>query len=324
MFNIVSFLAQAIKFSTIFIFGAVGEILTEKSGHLNMGIPGIMCLGALGGLLGESIYISSVPASSPLNGFMIVFVPIIFAMIFASLGGLLFAFFSVTLRCNQNVTGLTLTTFGVGFSCYFIGEIKTNRMAEAGLQLQSMFKGYDKLGWFGDIFLSQSAFTYLAIIIAVVCAVILSKTRIGLNLRAVGENPAAADSASINVNAYRYIATIIGAAIAGIGGIFFELDKAKGMFNPADGIDAYGWLALCLVIFSLWKSSIAIGTSFVFACFSILPDSGIQFPSNSVRALFRILPYLITIIILIIISIRNKKENQPPNALGQSYFREDR
>ena len=148
---VTSFLAMAIKFATVFLFGATGEIINQKSGHLNMGTPGIMYLGALGGIIGERIYLSSIPADAALNPFLIVFMPVIFAILFGGFGGLIFSFFTVTLHCNQNVTGLTLTTFGVGVACYFIGTMDTTRMAEAGLAMQSAFSGYESAGWFGEI-----------------------------------------------------------------------------------------------------------------------------------------------------------------------------
>lgn len=326
MNQVVSFFALAIKFSTVFLFGATGEIINQKSGHLNMGTPGIMYLGALGGILGERIYIASIPATQALNPFMIIFMPILFAIIFGALGGLLFSFFTVTLHCNQNVTGLTLTTFGVGLACFFIGTMDTSRMAEAGLQLQHAFSWYPKLGWFGEIFLSQSWFTYLGIVVAVVAALVINKTKVGLNLRAVGENAAAADGAGINVNRYRYVATIIGGAIAGIGGAFYELDNVKGMFNVADGIDAFGWLALCIVIFSLWKPLIAIGASFLFACLSISPTFLAPYLGSApyLTYVLKMAPYVATLIVLIIVSSINSKKNQPPANLGISYFREDR
>ena len=324
MSPVVSFFSLAIKFATVFLFGATGEIINQKSGHLNMGTPGIMYLGALGGIIGERIYILSCHGA-PLNSLLIVFIPVLFAIIFGAFGGLIFSFFTVTLHCNQNVTGLTLTTLGVGVSCLFIGTMNMDRMAEAGLQMQSAFSWYENLGWFGEIFLSQSWFTYLGIVVAFAAAIIISKTKVGLNLRAVGENAAAADSAGINVNAYRYIATIIGGAISGIGGAFYELDKAKGMFNVADGIDAFGWLALCIVIFSLWKPLLAVASSFVFACLSIAPTFFAPYLGGAgyVTYIIKMVPYIATIVVLVIGSILNKK-NQAPGNLGISYFREDR
>ena len=320
----VSFLSLAIKFATVFLFGATGEIIKQKSGHLNMGTPGIMYLGALGGILAERIYIVA-SNGAPLNSVLIVFIPVLGAIIFGALGGLIFSFFTVTLHCNQNVTGLTLTTLGVGISCLFIGTMPMDRMAEAGLQMQSAFTNYSALGWFGEIFLSQSWFTYLGVVVAITAAIVISKTKLGLNLRAVGENAAAADSAGINVNAYRYIATIIGGAISGIGGAFYELDKAKGMFNVADGIDAFGWLALCIVIFSMWKPLIAIASSFVFACLSIAPTFFAPYLGGAdyVTYILKMVPYIATIAVLIITSMFDKK-NQAPANLGVSYFREDR
>lgn len=318
---VVSFLAMAVKFATVFLFGATGEIINQKSGHLNMGTPGIMYLGALGGILGERIYLSSIPADAPLNPFLIVFIPVLFAMLFGAIGGTLFSFFTVTLHCNQNVTGLTLTTLGVGIACFFIGTMDTTRMSEAGTAIQHAFSGYEAAGWFGEIFLSQSWFTYLGVLVAIVAAIIIRFTRVGMNLRAVGENASCADSAGINVNAYRYIATIIGGAISGIGGAFYELDNVCGMFSVADGIDAFGWLALCIVIFSLWKPSIAIAASFLFACLSIAPT----FLGNAkyVFYLLKMVPYVATIVVLITVSALDKKQHAPAN-LGVSYFREDR
>lgn len=329
MFNFIAFFAKAFKYSTVFLFGSTGEIVTEKSGHLNMGTPGIMYLGALGGLLGTRIYLDSLGKvtdySAVVNPAMVIFMSILFAMIFAMLAGLLFSFFTVTLKCNQNVTGLTLTTFGVGISCYFIGEMNTKGMSAAGLAVQSLFPNWEQAnaGWFGEIFLSQSFYTYLAIIVAIAAMVIISFTRIGLNLRAVGENPASADAAGVNVNLYRYLATIIGAAIVGIGGISYELDFMKGMFNVADNVDALGWLALSLVIFSLWKPVVAIFTSFVFGALMVLP---VYLPAmfNGQLFLFKIVPYILTIVVLIITSIIDKKGGLGPEGLGQTYFREDR
>ena len=320
----IAFLAKTIKTSSVFIFGSTGEIVTEKSGHLNMGIPGIMFLGALGGLMGERIYLNTVPADVALNPFLIIFMPILFALIFACMGGLLFAFFTVTLKRNHNVTGLTLTTFGVGISTYFMAPeyIASDRISEAGLALQSLINVDWGSNWFGTVFLSQSFFTYLAIIIAIVAAIVLARTRIGLNLRACGENPAAADAAGINVDLYRYIATIIGAGIAGLGGMAFEMDVLKGFFNAKDAVDAYGWLCLSLVIFSMWKPSITIGGSFLFGALSQLKYF---LNLNSVQQqIFSILPYLVTIIVLVLTSVFNKKNAQPPAGLGVTYFREDR
>ena len=325
----IEFLALVIKFSTVFLFGATGEIINQKSGHLNMGTPGIVFLGGLGGIIGERIYIVAL-AGAPMNPFMVVFMPILFAIIFGAAGGFLFSFFTVTLHCNQNVTGLTLTTLAVGIACFFMDPafIPKDRMSEAGSMIQNALSWYGNLGWFGRIFLSQSWFTYLGIVVAVVAAIVIARTKVGLNLRAVGENAAAADSAGINVNAYRYVATIIGGAIAGIGGAFYTMDKASGLWSSAVAIDEFGWLALCIVIFSMWKPIIAIFASFGFAALSVLPSylsaAGYLKNIGYLYFVFLLLPYLATLIVLIITSIINSKRAQPPANLGVSYFREDR
>lgn len=324
--SVVTFLAFAIKFSTVFLFGATGETINQKSGHLNMGTPGIMYLGAMGGIIGERLYISSV--ANP-NSFLIVLIPVLFAIVFGAIGGIIFSFFTVTLHCNQNVTGLTLTTLGVGIACLYIGSLSLEEdgaMARVGQSIQSAFPWHSNLGWFGDIFLSQSWFTYLGIIIAIVAAIVINKTKVGLNLRAVGENAAAADSAGINVNAYRYIATIIGSSIAAIGGAFYELDQAKGAFNVADSIDKFGWLALCIVIFSMWRPIITIFASFGFACLTFLPIATAPFLGKVgyVTHILELLPYVATLLVLIATSIVNSKRMQAPANLGVSYFREDR
>ena len=316
----VAFLTKTIKAASIYIFGSTGEIITEKSGHLNMGIPGIMFMGALGGILGENIYLTA--SHNVMNPFMIVFVPMIFAMLFAALGGLLFSFFTVTLRCNHNVTGLTLTTFGVGLSSYFIGLIKNDFISKAGLQMQSMIPFDWGDNWFGSIFLSQSFYTYFAIILAIAASIVISRTKLGLNLRACGENPAAADAAGINVDRYRYLATIIGAAVAGLGGMALELDLLKGFYNAKDAVDSFGWLCLSLVIFSMWKPSVCIGASFIFGA-----AQQIKYYlnlSSAQQQIFSLVPYVLTIVVLILTSVFNHKNTQAPAGLGVTYFREDR
>ena len=161
----------------------------------------------------------------------------------------------------------------------------------------------------------------MAIAIAIITAIILRKTRVGLNLRAVGENPATADAAGISVGKYRYLATMIGSGIAGLGGLFYIMDNLGG--NIEYGIDTFGWMAVALVIFSIWKPTLCILGSIVFAILYLAP-SAITTLSFSDRELIKLLPYLFTVVVLLITSIINKRETQPPAALGLSYFREER
>ena len=180
----------------------------------------------------------------------------------------------------------------------------------------------DKLGWFGDIFLSHGFLAYLAIVIAIVMAVFLNKTRGGLHLRAVGENPATADAAGINVNRSKYLATCIGSMIAGLGGLYYVMDYANGVWSN-DAFGDRGWLAIALVIFAIWKPGIGIFGSIIFGGLYIVYN---YIPGLDMRTqeLIKMLPYVVTIIVLIIVSARKKRENQPPASLGLSYFREER
>lgn len=313
-----AFLVSAIRLGMVFLFGSTGEILTEKSGHLNLGTPGVMCVGASCGCYAEYVYLKSVgPYANPV---MAIGVAVLATFIGAALMGLLFSFLTVTLRANQNVTGLALTTLGVGISDFMIAKAGTS-FGRASKYFTSSLPFADDLGFIGKLLFSHGFLIYLAIAVALVCSFILSKTRIGLNLRAVGENPATADAAGINVSLYRYLATCIGCGISGLGGLTFIMDYLNGNWEYC--IDAFGWLSIALVIFTVWKPSLAILGSIVFGALYIASSyiTGVSFAN---KELFKMLPYIVTIIVLIITSMRDKKENQPPASLGLPYFREER
>ena len=316
-----TFLHSAIRFSTVFIYGSTGETLTEKSGHLNLGIPGVMCFGAVGGLVGERLYLNACGGAANANGFWAVFIPIIFTLIFGAILGLVFSFFTVTLRCNQNVTGLTITTFGVGFNGFYIEQIE-----KKGFNLAARFfsKGFMPVGenWFGDLFLSYGTLVYLAIIISIIVAIVLKQTRFGLNIKAVGESPATADAAGINVGKTRYLSTMLGSAISALGGLYYFIEINVGLVEFGT-VDAYGWLAVALVIFTLWKTDLGIAGAFLFAFLFKLPEI-YSLPSAQLNMLFTYLPYFVTIVILVLISIFDKKGTQAPSNLGIPYFREER
>ena len=313
-----AFLISSIRLGMAFLFGSTGETITEKSGHLNLGIPGVMCVGASCGCFAEYLYLTA--AGRNANYFLAVLIPIVATMLGGAIMGFIFSFLTVTLRANQNVTGLALTTFGVGVSDYMIAE--TGSIYSKGSRYFTTSLPFaDDLGWFGDLFLSHGILIYLAIIVALASAFILTRTRIGLNLRAVGENPATADAAGINVSRYRYASTCIGCAIAGLGGLSFIMDYLNGNWEYC--IDAIGWLAIALVIFTVWKPGLAIVGSIIFGALYIASSyiTGVSFASKEI---FKMLPYLVTIVVLIFTSIRDKKENQPPQSLGLPYFREER
>ena len=312
-----NFLIDSLAFGATFMYGSTGEILTEKAGHLNLGIPGIMCMGGAGGCL-----ILNMIGISGLSPFLIVILGILGSLIMAMLCGLIYSFLTVSLRANQNVTGLALTTFGVGLmkvimskmdaTVYLVGPKAMYRWPFAGRQ--------DSLQCLGIMF-------FLAVIIAVLASWVLFRTRVGLHLRAVGENPATADAVGINVTKYKYLATCIGSGIAGLGGFYYIIDYMASQ-EAYLSLEAFGWLSIALVIFALWRphmtiiGSVAFG--FLFSCSSFITNiPGINVTMVT-KPLLKMLPYVFTIIVLIISSIRNKRENQPPASLGLSYFREER
>ena len=328
---IVSFFPRAVAQGIPLLYGSTGEIITQKSGNMNLGIPGVMYVGAICGVIGAFIYEQSLAAGQAVNAFLAVLIPVLCCLLGSLLMGILFCFLTVTLRANQNVTGLAMTTFGVGFGNFFGGSLI--KLADSDMPFLSLsatsncFKKTlpfaSKLGWFGQMFLNYSFLVYLAIIIAIVASYIIKRTRVGLHLRSVGENPNTADAAGINVNRYKYVATCIGCMIAGLGGLYYVMDYAGGIWAN-DAFGDRGWLAIALVIFTIWKPDVAVPASILFGGLYI---SHMYIPSGmnlAVKELYKMLPYVVTIIVLIISSLRNKRENQPPAALGLAYFREER
>lgn len=313
-----AFLISAIRLGMTFLLGSTGETITEKSGHLNLGTPGVMCVGASCGCFAEYLYFTE--AGRNVDPALAIIIPILASLIGSGIMGFIFCFLTVTLRVNQNVTGLALTTFGTGVSDFMIAQ--TGLIYTKG---SKYFTAYlpiaDDLGWFGQVFLSHGIFIYLAIIIALATSFVLNRTKIGLHLRAVGENPATADAAGINVSAYRYIATCIGCGISGLGGLSFVMDYLNGNWEYC--IDAIGWLAIALVIFTVWKPNLAIIGSIIFGALYIA-SSYIQGFSTESKEIFKMLPYIVTIVVLLFTSMKNKKKNQPPQSLGVTYFREER
>ena len=322
------FIQGAVRQAMPLLFGATGEILTEKSGNLNLGIPGIMYVGAISGVIGATLYEHTVGAEAIVPAFAIS-ITLISALLGSLVMGLIYSFLVITLRANQNVTGLALTTFGIGIGNFFGGSLtKIIGSETANISLGNISKYFkmtppfaDKLGWFGDYFLSYGFLTYVGIIIAILAGYTLKHTRIGLHLRAVGENPATADATGVNVTRYKYVATCIGSMIAGLGGLYYIFEYTGSWSN--NGFGDRGWLAIALVIFALWKPGFAILGSVLFGALYMLGITTVGV-SREMKAIYEMLPYFATILILIITSIRNKKENHPPASLGLSYFREER
>lgn len=327
MTQLISLIQLAIVFGTVIMFGCIGEIITEKAGNLNLGVPGIMYLGGIFGLIGAFYYENS--TATP-NKLLCLVIALGCSFIASALGGLIYSFLTITLRANQNVTGLTITIFGSGIANFYGGYL--NKLAGGVGQISvattsAVFRARlpfaTLLGTFGNLFLSYGFMVYLAVVLAVFVQFFFNRTRKGLALRAVGEDPATADAAGISVTKYKYLATCLGAGISGLGGLYYVMDYIKGTWANDEKLEALGWLAVALVIFATWKTAKAIWGAYLFG---ILYWMYLYIPglTRSSQELFKMLPYLVTLIVLIVSSLRKKREQQPPASLGLAYFREER
>ena len=317
--TIATIIQRAVMQGTPLLFGSTGEILTEKAGHLNLGIPGIMCIGGACGCVAlKAVSGMGLPA------FLIVLIAILASFLGGALMGAVYSFLTVSLKANQNVTGLAMTIFGVGTTKFVMSG-----MADGAQQYYLYAKEYFRYPFAkqGNSLQYCGVMVFLAIAIALISAYVLTRTRVGLHLRAVGENPATADAVGIQITGYKYITTCIGSGIAALGGLFYIIDYA-GSYESYKSIEALGWLSVALVIFTLWKPHLSIVGSFLFGALYL---AGSRVPTMlginldmSATPLLQMLPYAVTILVLIITSVRNKRENQPPSSLGLSYFREER
>ena len=330
MIDLVTFIPRAVVQGIPLLYGCTGEILTEKSGNLNLGIPGVMYVGAISGVIGSFFYEQS--CGGNVNGFLAVSIPMLCSLLGSLIMGLIYCFLTVTLRANQNVTGLAMTTFGAGFGNFFGGsliklsgsEVPSIALSATSSYFSKSLPFAGKLGVFGKLFLSYGFLAYLAIVIAIVCSYVMKKTRVGLHLRAVGESPNTADAAGINVIRYKYVSTCLGCMIAGLGGLYYVMDYACGVWSN-DAFGDRGWLAIALVIFTIWRPNVGIVSSILFGGLYILY---LYIPTGmdhmELKEIYKMIPYVVTLIVLILTSMRNKRENQPPASLGLGYFREER
>ena len=329
------FLFNIIVYNIPLLYGTTGEIMIEKSGSLNLGVEGTMAIGAVVGYL----------AGAKTNS---LFVACIVSFIAAGLVGLLFSFLTVTLQANQNVTGLTITTFGVAFY-YFIGNALSNSKGGwpmfSGAEESATKAFYEQsqalhipvlsdIPFFGKALFSHGILVYVAILIAILMSVYFKKTVPGLKLRAIGENPAAADSLGVNVTFYKYLHIIIGSGIMGIGGLYMGLNMGGTFEGSNCWINGYGWISIALVIFANWSPAKAILGTFIFGFFNTLRVQNAALAYAFPNALgwltkipshfFSALPFIITLIVLIASSLSKKKKSGEPQAIGRNYYREDR
>ncbi|MFL0246122.1 ABC transporter permease [Candidatus Clostridium stratigraminis] len=312
MNGIETFLAAAIVAGTPLLFATIGEILIERVGNLNLGVEGMMLMGAVMGFL-VGLKTSSV------------FLAILGAIAAGAFGGLIFAFLTITLRANQVVTGLALASFGSGFST-LVGKQLVGQTAPAAVK--SFFQPYaipalSKLPFIGPILFKQDPFVYLGYIVAIIIGIFLYNTSKGLNLRAIGENPGSADAASINITLYKYIYILIGGSLCGLGGAYLSLVYIPNWQENV--VAGRGWIAIALVIFSAWNPYKAVLGAILFGGLDII---GLRLQSAGIHVVSQymvdMLPYIVTITVLLFVSMRKSKRNSPPMNLGIPYFREER
>ena len=327
MTMIITLIAAAVTFGTVLMYGTLGEILTEKSGNLNLGVEGIMYMGGAFGLFGAFYYEKAAGAAA--SGQLAIIIAILSALMAGMAASLIYSFITVTLRANQNVTGLALSIFGTGIG-QFVGEYM--RVREGGYvalsnNLKNAFSAtifpdfMVKIPVVGQILFSHTVFFYLAVVLAIIMFLFLKKTKYGMYLTAVGESPAVSDAAGINITLYKYLATVIGGGISAIGGMVYIMTTAGCVWNH-EGLSGVGWLAVALVIFCIWRPLNAIWGSVLFGAMMIM-YLRVTIPFIPTE-IYKILPYIVTVIVLIFTSMKNSRDKQPPASLGLNYFREER
>lgn len=305
------FLAATIVASTPLLFATVGEIVTEKAGLLNLGVEGLMLIGAIMG------FVAAFATGDPIMG-------VLGAAVAGAAGGLIFAFLTVSLRANQVVTGLTLTIFGAGFAS-FMGKTYVGLVVPKAVKSFFAPVSIPLLGdipFIGPIFFQRDVFVYFGYLTVILVTLYFYKTRAGLNLKAVGESAAAADASGVNVTLYKYVHTCVGGALCGLGGAYMSLVMMSVWQENV--VAGRGWIAVALVIFASWNPIKAFVGAFLFGGLSIL---GFRLQSMGIHISqywVDMLPYAATIVIIILSTKKNRKENQPPSDLGIPYFREER
>ncbi len=315
---ITNFIVAAVLAGTPLLFGTLGEIMNERVGHLNLGVEGMMSVGALAGFM----------IGYHTDSFLIA---ILASFVAGALTGAIYALLTITFMANHTVTGLTLTIFGIGitnfigFYCLGLSEEGTLKLP-VGIteQMRSVnIPILSSIPVLGKILFSYNPFVYIGIVIAIILSFYYYRTKLGLNVRAIGENPAAADAAGINVTKWKYVNVIIGGGICGIGGAYTIMITNGGVWI-SDCVCGLGWIAVALVIFATWKPLNAIFGSLVFGALRILKyyvnKEVIPIPD----AFYDMLPFVITAVILVAVSVRRNKEKAQPAYCGNNYFREER
>ena len=308
------FLQVAVQTGTHILYGILGGILFEKSGQTNLGTEGMMLLGAAFG------YLAGAATGNPLFA-------VVCAGLAGSAGSLIYAFITITLRGNQVVTGLVLTTFGTGVAS-FMGKYLAASPLSASLKAAFATHSIpllSKIPFIGKMLFEQGLYVWASVVLAFILWAYYRYTRWGLNIRAIGESPAAADASGINVALYKYLHVLAGGFLCGLGGAYLSLDfVGQWQENITAGA---GWISVAFVIFCTWSPLKAILCAWAFGALSSLalkcqsvPIFGHIIPGQ----LLDMIPYVGTIVVLVLMGLHFKKENQGPGALGVSFFREER
>ena len=305
------FLASCVVAGVPLLFATVGELITQKAGNTNLGVEGMMLMGAV------MAYVASVGTMNP-------YLTVLSAALAGAAGALIYGVLTISLRANQIVTGLTLTIFGTGFA-KFVGQPYLGKAVPAEVTqffVKRPLPLLSEIPFVGPIFFRQDIFVYLSYILCILAAIYMYKTRIGVNLKAVGENTAAADASGINVTLYKYVHVLLGGAFSGLGGAYLSIVRIP--LWQEDVVNGRGWIAVALVIFVAWNPIKAFFGAILFGGLSIM---GMRLQVMGVgisQYLFDMIPYLATIIIIVFSTHKKRKESQPPADLSNNYFREER
>jgi general nucleoside transport system permease protein len=310
-------IASGVLYGTPLLYAALGELLAERSGVLNLGVEGMMLIGAVMGFWA----VQNVDAGSSVS----LLAGIAVAALAGALVSCIHAFLVITLRANQIVSGLALTIFAgaAGLSSYLGNDLNLAGSPAKHQFQEVMPQSLQDLPIVGPIIFGQSLLVYASWVLVVIVALYLTRTRVGLNVRAVGESPAAADAMGVNVNAYRYAHTLVGGALAGIGGAAFSLSITPQWVDGLTG--GAGWIAIALVIFAFWRPGLVLVGAYLFGAFQALPftlQARLDHPPPP--ELLQALPYVMTIVVLVLVSSSGARRRLgAPGGIGVAYVREE-
>jgi general nucleoside transport system permease protein len=295
-------LIAALKTGTPLLIIALGELICEKSGVLNLGQEGMMLMGAMAGFAG-ALFTGSLVAG------------LIFAMLAGMLMSLIFGLLTLTLNTNQVATGLALTIFGTGLSAFLGGSLVGSTID--GFKALSI-PGLSSIPFIGSILFSQDILVYLSFVLVAICWWVMQKTRLGLTIRAVGENPHSANALGIKVHAIRYGVVLFGGAMAGLAGAYMSLAYTPMWMESMTG--GRGWIALALVVFASWRIGYLMLGAYLFGFTSILhlmmQGLGLSISPN----LLAMTPYVATIVVMVAISSNSLRQKlSTPMSLGKSF-----